>query len=192
PQVGLALTDIGGTMSFRDPGGVVAPLPGQIRLGAGINTETLEQVLNRPKFGVSLYAGVSKYLGRIEDNGYVPSGMNKLFTTWGSFIYQGATDGRLISPSEQISTSFGLEGSYIKTLFLRLGRVSGADLWIPAQWNAGAELDLYYISLSYAYSHFDSSNRVAGRSNRSTFQLKIRIPLDGEPRDTLVGKVLGI
>lgn len=194
PQVGFTLNDI--STGFRDDWGT---MPGQIRLGLGLDISSKYTLLNQSVWGGGIYSGFAKYLSRPEQHedlfqARIPSGFEAIFTTWNSFkIGTGigtVIETEEISLAQQISRSIGVELHFMNTLFLRYGIVGGAERWMRPQHGIGAELDLYYISLSITHVNYHSSRHYSPQNNKTSVQTTFRIPVDGQPRDTLLGRLL--
>lgn len=195
PHTGLSLNDISDGFDFESTDMNETNLPGQIRLGLGLDISSKNSRHNRPLFGGGIYTGFSKYLARWEINGdpsqvSTPSGFEAIFTTWNSFDRFTGSEIVEISLGEQISTSIGFELHYLETIYLRYGIVGGSDYWIRPQNGLGAEIDLYYLSLAVTHLNFHSSDRSGeGAQENSTFvQATFRLPIDGQSRDTLLGR----
>lgn len=193
PQIGLALNDLSNGFDFESSDMNETNLPGQIRLGLGLDISSKNFRHNRPLFGGGIYTGFSKYLARweTEDESSItsPSGFEALFTTWNSFERFDGTEMVEISLSEQISTSIGFELHFLETLYLRYGIIGGSDYWIRPQNGLGAEIDLYYISLAVTHLNYHSSERWGPQDSSTYVQASFRIPIDGQPRDTLLGRL---
>jgi len=196
PHTGLSLNDISDGFDFESTDMNETNLPGQIRLGLGLDISSKSSRHNRPLFGGGIYTGFSKYLARWEINDdpsqvSTPSGFKALFTTWNSFDRFTGSEIVEISLGEQISTSIGFELHYLETIYLRYGIVGGSDYWIRPQNGLGAEIDLYYLSLAVTHLNFHSSDRYGeGAQENSTFvQATFRLPIDGQSRDTLLGRL---
>ena len=192
-HTGLSLNDISDGFSFESTDMNETNLPGQIRLGLGLDISSKNLRHNRPLFGGGIYTGFSKYLARWEINGdpsqvTTPSGFEALFTTWNSFERFTGSEIVEISLGEQISTSIGFELHYLETVYLRYGIVGGSDYWIRPQNGLGAEIDLYYLSLAVTQLNFHSSDRWGPQDNSTFVQATLRLPIDGQSRDTLLGR----
>ncbi|MCH8568619.1 MAG: hypothetical protein LAT67_10160 [Balneolales bacterium] len=194
PQAGLSLNDL--STGFKREG--FAPreqMPGQIRLGFGMDINSIETRYNLPLFGGGVYTGFSKYLSRWEtdpdtfDN-TSPSGFESLFTSWNSINRFDGMGFTPITLGEQISASMGLEAHILQTLYLRYGILGGADFWVRPQHGLGIEIDLYYIALSVTNISYHSSDRWLPQDDVLTFQATVRVPIDGKPRNTLLTQLL--
>ncbi|HBQ61896.1 MAG TPA: hypothetical protein DD671_20415, partial [Balneolaceae bacterium] len=169
-------------------------LPGQVRLGFGLDVLTNWSFLDRSLLGFGVYTGFSKYLARVvydEENQkrIAPSGYKTLFTGWNSFERFNGSQMEEISLRQQISSSIGLELYCIETLYLRYGIVGGSDMWIRPQHSFGAELDLFYITFSVSHQEYHSSDQWLAQDSSIFYQAKIKIPVDGKSRDTLVKRL---
>lgn len=107
-------------------------LPGQIRLGLGLDFSSKSLHLNQSIFGGGIYSGFSKYFARWEKDDALsqistPSGFESLFTTWDSFKIYPPSHTEEITLAEQISTSIGFEFHFLETLYLRYGIIGGSD-----------------------------------------------------------------
>jgi len=203
PQAGFSINDLSTGFDFESEGPNVIHMPGQIRLGVGFSVSSKRLYLNQPLFGVGINTGFSKYLARnmMDYDTYEltkPNGFDALFTTWNSFERYGSVE---ITLGDQISGSAGVEFHLMETLFLRYGIIGGADLWVRPENGLGAEIDLFYISLAVTHLNYHSSeyshwtygpfDRRWGPQDNSTFvQATFRIPIDGQPRDTLLGRLI--
>lgn len=194
PQLGLTLNDL--SNGFENENSEFNEhMPGQIRLGFGLDVSSKNIQLGRSLFGGGVYTGLNKYLARWEtdeENSVVssPSGFEALFTAWDSlerFDGQGTEE---ISLGEQISTSLGIELHFLETFYIRYGLIGGADLWIRPQNGYGVEVDLYYISLAVTQLNYHSTNGWLPQDSSTYVQATFRIPIDGKPRDTLLGRLL--
>lgn len=194
PQVGFTLNDL--SSGFQDDWGT---MPGQIRLGLGLDISSKYTLLNQSVWGGGIYTGFAKYLSRPEQHedvfqAKIPSGFEAIFTTWNSFkIGTGigtVIETEEISLAQQISRSIGVELHFMNTLFLRYGIVGGAERWMRPQHGIGAELNLYYVSLAITHVNYHSSRHYSPQNNKTSVQTTFRIPVDGQPRDTLLGRLL--
>lgn len=194
PQAGLSLNSIGPGFSYESTDMPDDNLPGQIRLGVGVDVQTKRRALNHQLIGLGLYTGFSKYLARkeLQDNPADlnrPGGFEALFTTWNSFEQFTGSEVDVISLGDQISASLGVELQFLETLYLRYGILGGADSWVHPQHALGAELDFYYIALAVTHLNYHSSEQWGPRENPTYIQGTFRIPLDGNARDTLIGRL---
>ena len=193
PQTGLSLNDLSDGFDFESTDMNETNLPGQIRLGLGLDISSKNLRHNRPLFGGGIYTGFSKYLARwevVDETSFTsPSGFMALFTTWNSFERFDGTKMVEISLGEQISTSIGFELHYLETIYLRYGIVGGSDYWIRPQNGLGAEIDLYYVSLAVTHLNFHSSDLWGPRDDTIFAQATLRLPIDGQSRDTLLGRL---
>jgi len=194
PQAGLSLNTIGPGFEYELSSMPDDNLPGQIRLGIGLDIVSKRKVLNEPLFGLGIYSGFSKYLARLElvDDGTElsrPGGFEALFTTWNSFERFTGSQNEVISLGEQISGSVGFELQFLETLYLRYGILTGADNWVRPQNAIGTALDLYYFSFAVSQVNYHSSDEWGPQDNLTHVQVSFRIPIDGWPRDTLIGKL---
>lgn len=192
PQAGISLNDLSNGYDFDTSTENMYQMPGQVRLGLGLDISSKQLRHNRPLFGGGVYTGFSKYLARavVEENFSqvsAPSGFEALFTTWNSFERFTGTEMEVISLGRQISGSIGFEAHYLETFYLRYGIVGGADYWIRPQSGLGAELDLYYVSL--AVTHLNFRDRWGDDGNTTSLQATFRLPIDGQSRDTLLGRL---
>ncbi|MEX0662939.1 MAG: hypothetical protein WEA58_02195 [Balneolaceae bacterium] len=196
PQAGLSLNDLSDGFNFESTEMNEINLPGQIRLGLGLDISSKNLRHNRPLFGGGIYSGFSKYLARWEMDGQSsqitsPSGFEALFKTWTSFERFNGTEMVEISLGEQISTSLGFEFHYLETFYLRYGIVGGSDYWIRPQNGLGAEVDLYYLSLAVTHLNYHSSDRWGPQDNSTFVQATFRLPIDGQSSDTLLSRLFG-
>lgn len=194
PQAGLSLNTIGPGFEYEQRDMPDGNLPGQIRLGVGIDVKTKRNVHGKSLFGAGIYSGFSKYLARQEygDERTVqsqPGGFEALFTTWNSFKRFSGSQNEVITLGEQISGSVGLELQFLESLYLRYGILGGADDWVRPQNGIGVEADFYYVSLAVTHLNYHSSDRWTPQDNSTYAQISFRIPLDGETRDTLIGRL---
>jgi hypothetical protein len=196
PQVGLSFNDLSTGFSSENSN-ENEPMPGQIRLAFGLDTRTEAIWLDRPALSLGIYTGFSKYLARSDydsESGEVtvPSGFESVFTGWkpvSRFDGMGTTK---ISVGEQISASIGVEAGLAETLYFRFGRFGGAELWAPSHSSAGVGLDLYYLSLGVSHVWYqDTEQFISPLENETNFSITARIPLDGQPRNTVIGRLLG-
>jgi len=196
-QVGLSLNDLSEGFDFEGDTNSATNLPGQIRLGLGFDISSKMLRHDRHLFGAGIYTGLSKYLARWEYREGTSeiksgSGFDTIFTTWNSAEVFSGSEMVNISLGEQISTSLGLELHFLETLYLRYGIIGGADYWIRPRHALGAEVDVYYLSLSISHLNYHSSDRFGSQAqDRATFiQATFRVPVDGQPRDSLLRRLL--
>ncbi len=195
PMAGLSLNDLStGFEIAQDENN--GQLPGKIRLAVGLEASSAATQYGLPLAGLGLYAGLNKHLARSEvdrETGEVsfPSGFEALFTSWNSIDRFDGLNFETITLGEQISSSFGVEANVLNTLFLRYGVHGGADFWVRPQRGLGVEIDLYYISIAYTNISYRSSDQWLPQDDVSNFQATIRVPIDGRPRNTLIGNLLG-
>lgn len=196
PQAGLSFNDLSSGFSderFDER----EPMPGQIRLAFGLDTRTEALWLDRPAFSLGVYTGFSKYLARSDFDSEtgettVPSGFEAVFTGWKPVVRFDGMGTEEISVGEQISASIGVEAGLAETLYFRLGRFGGAERWAPPHSSAGVELDLYYLSFGVSHVWYKETDQfVSPLENATNFSVTARIPLDGEPRNTVIGRLLG-
>jgi hypothetical protein len=192
-QTGLSLNDLSDGFDFESTEMNETNLPGQIRLGLGFEISSKGLRQNLSLFGGGVYTGFSKYLSRWEmeneSSFRSPNGFEALFTTWNSFERFDGAEMVEISLGEQISTSIGFELHFLETLFLRYGIAGGSDDWIRPQKGLGAEIDLYYISLAITHLNYNASDRWHPQDNSTFVQATLRLPIDGQSRDTLLGRL---
>ena len=196
-QVGLSINDLSKGFDFEGISGSDTNLPGQIRLGLGIDISSNTLRCDRHLFGAGIYTGLSKYLARWEYRDGTTeiksgSGFDALFTTWNSAEVFSGSEMVNISLGEQISTSLGLELHFLETLYLRYGIIGGADYWIRPRHALGAGIDFYYLSLSISHLNYHSSDRYGpqAQDNATFVQATFRVPIDGNPRDSLLRRLL--
>jgi hypothetical protein len=190
PQLGFTLNDI--SSGFQDDWGT---MPGQIRLGLGLDISSKYTRLNQSVWGGGIYSGFAKYLSRPEQHedlfqARIPSGFEAIFTTWNSYRISAGIETEEVSLAQQISRSIGVELQFMNTLFLRYGIVGGAERWMRPQHGIGVELNLYYVSLAITHMNYRSSRHYISQNNKTSVQTTFRIPVDGQPRDTLLGRLL--
>lgn len=193
PHSGLSLNNLSKGFDFESTGMNEKNLPGQIRFGLGLDISSKQTWQNHSLFGGGIYTGFSKYLARkeIEDQTVTyPSGFKALFTTWNSFESFNGIEMEEITLSDQISKSIGFELHFLETVYVRYGVTGGADWWIRPQHGLGAEIDLYYVSLAVTHLNSHSSQQWLPQYNITNIQTTLRFPLDGKPRDTLLGRLL--
>ncbi len=193
PQVGLSLNDL--STGFEFEGSTIREhLPGQIRLGIGMDISSRQERYNLPMFGIGLYTGFSKYLSRWEydpETGETlsPSGFEALFTTWNSITKFDGLNTFEITLGEQISASLGIEVNLLETLYLRYGLIGGADRWVRPQHGLGFEVDFYYVAIAVTNMSYHSSEDWLPQDDITTVQATVRIPIDGKPRNSLVSQL---
>ena len=195
PQIGLALTDVGGELRYNSDLENTATLttPGQLRSSVGLDFISQKKVMDHHFIQLGLYLGLNKYMSGImrfnsQDNSYsLITGLDMLTSTWSSFDRFDGTGITQIDLFDQISSSFGIELGLMETLYFQFGTIGGADRWIRPQKNYGVTLDLFYISLSYTDFNYKSSEQWAFNDwSTPVWSLDIRIPFDGASHNTLL------
>ncbi|MAO65649.1 MAG: hypothetical protein CL666_11685 [Balneola sp.] len=194
PEIGLSINNLSNGFNYENDYSEEENLPGQVRLGFGLDVLTNWSFLDRSLLGFGVYTGFCKYLARVvydEENQkrIAPSGYKTLFTGWNSFERFNGSQMEEISLRQQISSSIGLELYFLETLYLRYGIVGGSDMWIRPQHSFGAELDLFYITFSVSHQEYHSSDQWLAQDSSIFYQAKIKIPVDGKSRDTLVKRL---
>ncbi len=196
PQAGLSFNDLSTGFSeerFNEN----EPMPGQIRLAFGLDTRTNALWLDRPAFSLGVYTSFNKYLSRSDFDSEtgevtVPSGFEAVFTGWSPVRRFDGMGVMEIPLRDQISAGLGVEAGLAETMFFRFGRFGGADFWTESYTSAGLELDLYYISFGVSHIWYDETDQFAfPLENATNFSVTARIPLDGQPRNTVIGRLLG-
>jgi hypothetical protein len=196
PQLGLSFNDLSTGFSPENSN-ENEPMPGQIRLAFGLDTRSEALWLDRPALSLGIYTGFSKYLARSDFNSEagevtVPSGFESVFTGWKPVSRFDGVGTTKIPVGEQISASIGVEAGLAETLYFRFGRFGGAELWAPSHSSAGVGLDLYYLSLGVSHVWYqDTEQFISPLENATNFSATARIPLDGQPRNTVIGRLLG-
>ncbi|WP_020404078.1 hypothetical protein [Gracilimonas tropica] len=195
PGIGLSINNLSNGFNYENDYSEEENLPGQVRLGFGFDVLTNRSFLDRSLLGFGVYTGFSKYLARVvydEENqkGIAPSGYKTLFTGWSSFERFNGSQMEEISLGQQISSSIGLELYFLETLYFRYGIVGGSDLWIRPQHGFGAELDFFYVTFSVSHQEYHSSDEWLAQDSSTFYQAKIKIPVDGKYRDTLLGRLM--
>lgn len=194
-EIGFVLSDLGGEYNLEtNVSGWFHPtyLPTTLRLSLGWNATSKEKMFGKTLWGAGLYLGATKYFARTFDQ---ESGFNSIFNNWGSFTYLNGQETVTVAASDQISNSIGFEITLLEVLSLRYGRLGGnnssedasgnssfqgftnADFFVRRQHGMGIELDLQYISFSYAKVTFIETDRWLRGPDLSFFQTTLRIPL---------------
>jgi hypothetical protein len=198
PQAGLSFNDL--STGFDDERfDITQPMPGQIRLAFGLDTRSEVMWMDRPAFSFGVYTSLNKYLARVDfdeetDEPNVPSGFEAVFTGWRPVSYFDGVQMQMaeLSVGDQISASIGVEAGLAETLFLRFGRFGGAERWAESHTAFGAGIDFYFVSFDLTHIRYDETNDlVRPLQNATTFSVTARIPLDGQPRNTLLGRWFG-
>ena len=196
PQAGLSFSDLSSGFGF-DPMEWPAAMPGQIRLAYGFDLNSALRWLERPVFSFGVYSSLAKYLARSDidpesNEVSFPSGFEAVFTGWKPVTRFDGMGYAEIPVRDQISAGIGIEAGLAETLFFRFGQFGGAEFWTETHTSAGIELDLYYLSFGVNRIWFDDTDRFADPLKTTTnFSFSARIPLDGQPRNTVIGRLLG-
>lgn len=204
PQVGLALTDIGGVLSYDVDSQSVEPqlmsfnsqytTPGQLHSNFGLDIVTQKIVANQRFAQVGFYLGLNKYMSGLMKPGegeVFYTGLEMVTGTWGSFERAAGRETTTFTLSDQLSNSFGIEFGLLETLFFQFGKISGADMWIRPQSTYGVILNQRYVSLSYNYIKYRQSNYwVFDKWSTSVWNIDIRVPIDGGLRPTFLDSII--
>lgn len=194
PQIGISVNNLSNGFYHKNSVNYRNMMPGQVRLGLGLDIASARQMTGRSILGIGVYTSFNKYLNRATYDSEnqtidIPNGYRALFSGWNSFDWFDGSHYQKVTLGDQISASIGTELQLLETLYFRYGVMTGAELWAHPHSAYGAEIDLFYLSFSISKIDYHSSNLYQADNSALTFaQTTIRIPL-GRSKDTLLGSL---
>ncbi len=192
PEAGLSINNLSSGFKMDD---YLGAMPSVVRLNGSIRTSSPVMKNGLHKFGVGLFAGLTKYLPRREYNPDIDEystkiGFSSLFRNWDSYIHRSFTGNlKEVSALDQIAISTGAEIHLLETLYLRAGQMRDAYRFIKPYSSIGAEIDLYYISIGVVRLIPVERDPLEDGEAINRVQISLRIPVDGKPRPSLLRRL---
>lgn len=177
PELGLSLNHIGNDDEFLIPSKIYLSQAGQLRWSGGLSVSGGPTWGEREIVTGGFYGGLTKYFSRFDasDEGR-GSGFSSIFTNWGAFDYPRG-DRSTISALEQIAFGAGARITFLETLSVNFGRLSGADRWVHARSSWGLDLDISYFTLSVTQIRYTGESMFEMGSNLLFGELRINFPV---------------